>query len=102
MRSYPAKKALLPSSKSSRDDEDVKAKPSIDKVKIKPLPLGDDSAECIAGNSKCSSNPTQMTASPITDIPAVAHLKNNPNTTKTMVKSPQEIPFGAKVTQCQP
>ena len=43
-----------------------------------------------------------MTASHITDIPAVVHLKNNPNTTKKVGKSVQEIPFGAKITQCQP
>jgi len=104
VRNNPAKKALLPSSESSRDDEDVKAKPSTDKVKKEPLSLGDDS-ECIAGNSKWSSNPTQMTASPITDIPGVAHLKNNPITTKTVAKSAQEIPFGVKITnvnqECQ-
>ena len=43
-----------------------------------------------------------MTASPITDIPAVAHLKNNPSTTKTAAKSAQEIPIGTKITQYQP
>ena len=84
-----AKKALIPFREGSSGDEDVKAKQSIDKVKKEPLPLGDDS-ECIAGNSKQSSNPTQMTASPITDIPAVTHLKNKPNTTKTVAKSASE------------
>ena len=94
VRNNPAKKTLLPSSESSR----------VTKVKKEPLPLGDDS-ECIAGNSKWSSNTTQMTASPITDIPAAAHLKKNPNTTKTVAKSAQEIPFGVKITnvnqECQ-
>ena len=85
VRNNPAKKAFLPSSESSRGDEDVKAKSSIDKVKKETLPPGDDS-ECIAGNSKWSSNPTQMTASSITDIPAVAHLKN----TQTLQRLPRK------------
>ena len=46
VRNNPANKALWPSSESSRGDEDVKAKPSTDKVKKEPLPLGEDS-ECI-------------------------------------------------------
>ena len=70
-------------------------------MKKESLPLGDGS-DCIAGNSKWSSNSTQITASPITDILAVAHWKNNPNTTKTAAKSAQEIPIGAKIIQCQP
>jgi len=97
----PAKKTLLLSSETNRGDEDVKVKPSINKVKKELSPLGDDS-DCIAGYSKWSPHPTQMTASPITDIPAVSHLKNNPNATRTAGKSAQEIPIGAKITHCQP